>query len=198
MKTLFSVAALLALSSSVRADKIIIIYEEPTYSRRHFYLGAEGLGSVVVNETGPHSFFSSGGGINLFLGGRIHRHLALEFGWSPTFHGQPGSGFGETTTDGLALSAITADLKILPLRGWVQPYVAFGPAGYVLHDWAFHYLGGGGGFQVGGGVDFYVYRHLSFGLKSQYRGAELVDYDPAHDRTFLSMLTFAGNITGHF
>jgi hypothetical protein len=59
------------------------------YARRHFYLGAEGVASIVLNQTGPHELITDGGGVNLFFGGRVHRAVAIEFGWQPTFHSQP-------------------------------------------------------------------------------------------------------------
>jgi hypothetical protein len=171
------------------------------YARRHFYLGAEGVASIVLNQTGPHELITDGGGVNLFFGGRVHRAVAIEFGWQPTFHSQPSDVLVDALgrpANHLALSALTFDLKLFPLRRAIQPYVAFGPAFYVLHDWSAGYIASGPGWQVGTGVDFWLLPVLSLGVKVQYRGAELIDYDSRGDRSYLSMLNTGLNLTGHF
>jgi hypothetical protein len=182
------------------AEPAVILYraEQPVYSRRNFYLGAEAVGSLILNESGPHSFYSHGGGFSAFLGGRVHRNVALEFGWTQTFHGLPGTDFGETVSNGIVLSAITTDVKLFPLYGRVQPFFVIGPAAFIEHDWAFHYFGSGPGFSAGGGIDFYPFKGLALGLKAEYRGAQLYNYDAFRDQTWLSMLDFAGSLTSHF
>lgn len=56
----------------------------------------------------------------------------------------------------------------------------------------------GPGYQVGGGIDFWIGPHFSIGLKIQYRGVALIDYDAYQDNTYLSLLTGAINFTGRF
>jgi Outer membrane protein beta-barrel domain len=197
MRSLLILSSLLVAVPAI-ADEVWIAREPPAYERRHFYLGAEAVGSVLLNETGSRQVFGNGGGVNLFLGGRLSRHAALEFGWSPTFYGQFGNPLPGQVTRGLSLSALSLDLKLYPFLSWVQPYVAFGPSAYVLTDNSMDYLASGGGWQLGGGVDFWLTRHLSAGFKTQYRGIALVDFDGAGSRTYLSLLSFAASLTGRF
>jgi hypothetical protein len=199
-RTLMGLGALFLIvlaAAPAHADEVLVV-RPPNYARRHFYLGAEGVASVFLNQTEPHSFVGDGAGFNLFLGGRVTRHLALEFGWQPTFHGAPGDGLDRPAQDGIGLSALTFDVKLYPLTSWVQPYFTVGPGVYVLTDYMLRPIAGGGGYQIGGGIDFYVLPVLSLGLKAQYRGVTLLDYDPQGDTTYLSMLTIAANVTGRF
>ena len=52
-----------------------------------------------------------------------------------------------------------------------------------------------GGF---GGLDIWLTRHLSLGIRAQYRGVDLIDYDAANDDTFVSMLSAAADLTVRF
>ncbi len=196
-RTLLVLSALLSTvtATSAFADEYYL-HRESVYGRRDFYMGAEGVASVFLNQTGPHSFIGDGGGLNLFLGGRVARHVAIEFGWQPTFHGAPG--VGQPFTQDLGLSALTFDVKLFPIVSWVQPYFAVGPGAYLLTDYSLRPLAAGAGYQIGGGIDFWVLPVLSLGLKAQYRGATLIDYDTQNDSSYVSMLTFAANITGRF
>src|SRR5258708_13014783 len=71
------------VSRPARAEWVWVQRTNP-YARPHFYLGAEGQGVVVLGATGPRSFLDHGGGFDLFLGGRLNRWAALEFGWQAT------------------------------------------------------------------------------------------------------------------
>jgi hypothetical protein len=95
------------------------------------------------------------------------------------------------------LEALTLDLKILFFRGPIQPYVTIGAGGYLLGD-NFSIFAEGGGYQLGGGIDFWLGAHISLGLKAQYRGVGLVDYDSQKDNTYLSLFTGAANLTLRF
>jgi hypothetical protein len=97
----------------------------------------------------------------------------------------------------IGLQALTLDLKILFLRGPIQPCFCVGGGAYLLGD-AFSVFAEGGGYQIGGGIDFWLGTHVSLGLKAQYRGVGLVDYDPQNDNTYLSLFTGALNLTIRF
>jgi opacity protein-like surface antigen len=181
---------------SVRAETVILVRDREPYSRRHFYLGAEAVGVAVVGQTGPRDFIAHGGGFNLFLGGRVHRHVALEFGWQPTFHSWDGRPFA--SGDGLALTALTFDAKFFPIGGPIQPYVSAGVGSYLLSDDRLSLYAEGGGYQLGAGVDFWLGRHFSLGLKAQYRGVGLVNFDRNGNNSYLSLFTAAGNFTARF
>lgn len=205
-RTLWSLVALaaclLVTTSVARADEYVYRSRD-VYSRQHFLLGAEAVGSVMLNQLGGGPrFLSHGGGPNLFLGGRVARHVGLEFGWQPGFHdsynGDPAITLGRDVRDGLALTALTFDVKIFPVGGVIQPYFAVGPSLNFLTDWELRYLAAGPGWQIGGGVDFWVLPVLSIGFKSQYRGFGLRNYDSQGRDGYFSMVTFAANLTGHF
>jgi hypothetical protein len=166
------------------------------YVRPHFYLGAEAVGVVVLNETGPRAFLNNGGGFYFFIGGRLSRHAALELGWQPTFHSDQVNIFDHPVKL-IGLQALTLDLKILFLRGPVQPYFTIGAGAYLLGD-TLSVFAEGGGYQIGGGIDFWLGYHVSLGLKVQYRGVGLVDYDANKDNTYLSLLTGAVGLTIRF
>jgi hypothetical protein len=166
------------------------------WTRSHFYLGASPVGMFVLGETGPRSFLDNGGGFSLFLGARFARFFALEAAWEPTFHNNEVDIFGRPVGT-LGLEALTGNLKIYPARGRVQPYFMAGGGAYLLGD-NLTAFAEGPGYQIGGGVDFWLSPWASLGLKVQYRGVELFDYDRFNDNTYLSLLSAAADVTGHF
>jgi hypothetical protein len=119
--------------------------------RCNTYLGAEAVGSVIVSQTGP-DIFSHGAGVNVYVGFRLHKRLAVEVAWSPIFH-QRSTDVVSFTDQHLAMQSATLDFKFFPLVGRVQPFVTFGPGAYFLAQWTMQYYGGGVGFQAGGGRD---------------------------------------------
>jgi len=178
-------------------------YQEPwvwqrprPFARPHFYLGVAPQAMVVLDQTGPRSFLSTGGGFDLYLGGRGNIRLAMELGWQPTFHNPEYDAFGRRVGR-IEIQAVTFDLKFFPTRGRVQPYFVVGGGGYLLGD-NFDVFAAGPGFQAGAGLDIWLMRHLSLGLRAQYRGVALVDYDPANDDTYISMLSAGADITVRF
>jgi hypothetical protein len=197
-KWLISVIALACVvggSRSARADWVWVQRENP-YARTHFYLGVAGQGVAVLGETGPRSFLSSGGGFDLFLGLRANRWVALEAGWQPTFHNAEVDELGRTVGH-IGLQALTLDVKIYPVHGRVQPYFSVGGGAYLMGD-NFDLFAEGPGFQIGGGVDFWLSRWGSLGLRVQYRGVDMIDYDPQNDDTFISMISAGVDFTARF
>jgi hypothetical protein len=166
------------------------------YARRHVYLGAEAVGVAVLDETGPRAFLDHGGGVRLFVGGRLSRVFALEFAWEPTFHNNEVDIFGRRIGT-IGLEALTVDAKFYPLHHRVQPYIDVGVGAYLLGD-NFSVFAAGPGYQIGGGVDFWLTPHFSLGLKTLYRGVGLIDYDAYRDNTYLSLLSFGADFTGRF
>jgi opacity protein-like surface antigen len=193
----FAVVALAA--SPARADWVWVNRYQNPYVRPHFYLGAEGVGVFTFHQTDHQFLTAGGGGFNVFIGGRLNRWAGIELGWQPTFHNQL---YSQSTDQPngryLALQALTLDLKVYLARGPVQPYVMGGAGLYMLSD-NFNVLTLGPGWQVGGGLDFWLGTHVTLGLRVQYRGVDVQDgFDTAAPRTYLSMLTGGLDLTGHF
>jgi hypothetical protein len=187
------------IPAPAQAQSVVVVPNpEASYARRHFYLGAEGVGVAVLGQSGPREFLSHGGGVNLFLGGRVSRRAAIEFGWQPTFHGRDGAPLAAGDNGGLGFSALTFDVKLFPLLGPIQPYFAAGVGSYFLTDDGMSLYAEGPGYQVGGGIDFWLGRHVSLGLKAQYRGVGMVNYDRQGTNSYLSLFTGAINVTGRF
>jgi len=166
------------------------------YSRPHVYVGAAGVGVAVLDQTGPNAFLDHGGGFELFVGVRFGRLVGLEVNWQPTFHNNQFNAFGEVVNT-LGLQAITADLKLFLAPGFVQPYVTIGGGAYILGD-RFSAIAEGPGWEVGGGVDFWIGPYFSLGLKAQYRGVALISYDLNSDNTYVSLFTGSLNAQVHF
>jgi Outer membrane protein beta-barrel domain len=197
-RTVFAlvIAAFCLAAAPAHAEWVWVNRPYNPYARRHFYLGAQPAGVVVLHETGPRAFLDHGGGVRLFLGGRLSRIFALEFAWEPTFHNNEVDIFGRPIGT-IGLEALTVDAKFYPLHRRVQPYISVGAGAYLLGD-NLSVFAAGPGYQVGGGVDFWLSPHFSLGLKTQYRGVGLVDYDVYRDNTYLSLLTFGVDFTGRF
>jgi hypothetical protein len=190
-------AALSLTPASARAQWVYLPPPPDPYARPHFYLGAEAVGVAVVDQTGPRAFLDHGGGFNLFIGGRFNRVFALEFGWQPTFHNNEVNIFGDRIGT-IGLEALTLDAKLYPFRTRVvQPFFTIGAGAYLLGD-NFAVFAEGPGYQIGGGVDFWIGHHASLGLKVQYRGVALFDYDAYQDNTYLSLITGSANVTVRF
>jgi hypothetical protein len=170
------------------------------YARRHFYIGGSGVGAAVINQTGPEGFIGNGGGFSLILGARLSRHFALEFGWEPTFHNTSQDAaiyLFQNPNHTVGINALTLDGKVYFAQGFVQPYFMFGGGAYLLGD-QLHAVAEGPGYQLGGGIDFWLNPWFTIGGKVQYRGVEFIDYNARNDNTYVSMITAAGDFTAHF
>jgi len=194
-------STVIAFAPPARADWVWVPrHPYNPYARRHFYMGIEGVGAVVLAQSGPRAFLRDGGGFGLFLGGRLSRWFALEFTWQPTFHSSTQDdllAIGQPADARLLLNALTVDGKVFFAHGRVQPFFMFGLGGYFLGD-NVSIFGSGPGYQLGGGVDFWLDPHISIGVKLLYRGIDLIDYDARNDDTYISMFTAAVDFTGRF
>lgn len=188
----FAAATAALASSPARADSA----PDDSYSRSHFYIGFGGAGVAVLDQSGPHTFLQHGGGFDLFLGGRLGKWTALELNWQPSFHENQKDIFGNNIPT-IGLDAITLDVKIFFLHGFVQPYFTAGVGAYLLGD-PFRPNAEGPGYQIGGGIDFWLGHHVTLGIKLQYRGVELYDFDRFGDNTYVSLFNGEGNLGIHF
>ena len=185
------------VQATLPAEPVLVVHSVPEpYARSHLYMGAGGAAVVTLGQSGPRSFLQSGGGFNVFFGGRANRWISLELDWQPTFHSNNQDIFA-TPVSTLNLHALTADIQLHLLRGSIQPYLTAGGGVDVLAE-SGRVLAQGPGFQVGAGVDFWLNRFISLGLKAQYRGAKLYGYNRFDDDTYLSLLNIQAVLAAHF
>lgn len=158
---------------------------EPDYARPGVYVGA-GAHGIEFTDLGLGSGVDSdvGAGFNVFAGYRIHRYVAaeLEFEMFPETD-IDASGFG--TFADLETWAITANAKVFPLNGRLQPFALVGLG--VLHGKLEDSVGLGldesdadFAARFGGGVDAYVTENVVVWVRSTYvlpaGGVDDLDY----------------------
>jgi hypothetical protein len=172
--------------------------------RSGLYLGLGAFGDGVINQANSSvDFLTSGAGYNLMIGFRLSPNFALELGFGEGFHNNVTNAWGDTV-DYLVLSQVTADAKlILPLPGGqIQPFVQGGVGFYVLADAYDSEIASGGGFQLGGGLDFWVNPWWSFGGRLLYHGIQFTSFnEPQVGRSsspFLSTVSLEANAQIHF
>ena len=180
-KVILALVAFVSLAGAARPARAEWVwvnnrYYNP-YARPHFYMGAEAQGIVVLGATGPNAFLDHGGGFDFFLGGRLNRWAALEFGWQATFHNPEVDTFGQQV-DCVGLQALTLDAKFYPVHGRVQPYFSGGAGLYLLGD-SFSVFSEGAGFQLGGGIDFWLSRNISLGMRAHIAASTWSTTTPA-------------------
>lgn len=139
--------------------------------------GSFSLGFEQFDNTEPGDDFDQGFGFDLWAGSRIHPHVGVE-GQLSFLRGFEieGTGIDFNHLNG------TANLKLYPLEGPVQPWVLAGagvgrfereePDGYTLADT-------GGVMRVGAGVDVYLNDHVSLvgGIGYLFTAGDIVDTD---------------------
>jgi len=168
------------------------------------YLGIGAFGDGVINQANSAvDFLTSGAGYNLMLGFRLSPNFALEFGLGQGFHNDVSDAWGDTV-DYLVLSQVTVDAKlILPLPGGqIQPFLQGGVGFYVLADAYDSEIASGGGFQLGGGLDFWLNPWWSVGGRLLYHGIQFTSFnEPEVGRSsspFLSTVSLEANAQVHF
>ena len=176
----------------------------PPLDRSGLYLGLGAFGDGVINQANAAtSFLTSGAGYDLMVGFRLSPNFALELGLGQGFHNTVTDAWGDTV-DYLALNQFTADAKlILPgLGGPLQPFVQGGVGFYVLTDAFSSEIASGGGFQLGGGLDFWLNPWWSVGGRLLYHGIQFTSFtEPQINRSnspFLSTVSLEFNAQIHF
>jgi hypothetical protein len=176
----------------------------PDIDRTGLYLGLGAFGNAIVNQANSGvDFLTSGAGVNLQLGIRLHPNFALEFALGESMHNDVTDAWGNTV-DYLALNYVTADAKfILPASGLpMRPYLQAGLGYYMLADSWSSELASGGGFQLGGGLDFYLNSWWSVGGRLLYHGIQFssVTFPQTGDSKtpFLSTVSLEANVQIHF
>lgn len=162
------------------------------------YVGAALVGTAIVDQSGGPDLVASGTGLRLLGGWRLSQRLALEMGWSTTFH-EAEADFGPDA-DTLVLSGFTGDAKIYLGGGGerVDPFVQGGVGFYLLGGSILDSQSIGSGFQVGPGVDLHVTEDVDITLRALYRGVAMGPPDQRDDDTFLSVLGGEAGISLRF
>jgi hypothetical protein len=176
----------------------------PDIDRTTLYLGLGVFGDAIVNQANSGvDFLTSGGGYNFMLGLRLHQNFAIEFGVGEGFHSGVSDAWGNTV-DYLALNQLTVDAKvILPMLGlpW-RPYLQGGFGYFMLTNAFDDELASGGGFQLGGGIDFWLNPWWSVGGRVLYHGIKFSSFTYAQtgqpNSPFLSTMSFEANVQIHF
>lgn len=142
------------------------------------YLGGSlAIGVEQFNDVPSGDDYDEGFGFDIWAGSRISRHVGVE-GQLSYIQGfeLKGTGIDFNHLNG------TANLKLYPFDGKVQPYVLAGAGvgrfeleesdGYTLSDT-------GGVMRVGGGVDFYLNKHIALvsGIDYLFTAGDIVDND---------------------
>ncbi|HEY3355453.1 MAG TPA: outer membrane beta-barrel protein [Polyangia bacterium] len=172
----------------------------PAIDRPGVSLGFAGMGNFVVNQANApvNGFIDQGGGFGIFVGFRVAPMLALELGYALNIH-NPVQDPSGVTIDALLLHAGTFDLKlIIPTPSNVRPFLQVGIGVYELASYAdsTNYVTGVG-FQLGGGLDVWLNRGLSIGVRALYHGISFTD-NIGTDKPFLSTVSLEGNLQFHF
>lgn len=176
--------------------------ERPYRPRLHFGIGVHGASILDDSNSGSDSNFDTGGGFSLDFGWRLGSSFSLDLGLSTSFHD---SLSGLETAN---LTSITVDGRFF-LGDWnqrLQPYLQAGLGAYVLSYDNSDNTYSGPGFQLGGGIDFYLSRGVSIGAKLLYRGAFLQrDYYDYYgdsyysgDTSFVSSFVYGADVKFHF
>lgn len=137
------------------------------------YVGIGGGGFGVLGGRGPYEYLRSGGFGSLYLGLNFAHRWALEFAFLGSVHDEEFS----YEPQSLMMWGLTLDLRFNLVRpSWHHrfvPYLQAGLGAYGLVSDNYEgsqSLAEGGGFQLGGGLDIYLARWLTFGVRVLYRG----------------------------
>jgi len=168
------------------------------FERRHAYLGAQAVFFGRLGETAERDYLGSGGGFEITLGGRVHRRVALELNWLSSFQSDR-SGLYPGNAHVMVINGVTFDTRIFFLtRGRFQPYATVGGGAYILGKGFASYEGVGPGFEGGGGIDFWLSKHVTLGLNAKYRGIGLINAGPLNEDNYISVITLGGDVTARF
>lgn len=212
LMTVAAMALLLALPEEANAQYYRPARPQFGYRHRpHGYIGGQLMGLAVANQTNSeYSYLGHGGGGGLFGGFRMSPYFAIEGNWTVSYHGDQ---FADNSpyydaVQSFYVMTFTADAKIfIPTFGPIEPYfqagIGYAYTGATYNDswgnnnsavWA-----SGPTFRVGGGLDFYLGRNISFGGRLLYNGYYFSPTDqPNVDSNFISGVSLDVNVAFHF
>jgi len=172
------------------------------------YMGIGVVGDFIAEGRNDLTrIINSGGGLDLFLGFRFNRYLAMEFGYVGTVHSiddQLVKADQWGNYDSGILHGVTLDAKVflIPKSRRIEPFAQVGGGGYAFVRKGFEHADlGGGGFHLGGGVDIRFNRSIAIGIRALYKGIYMdngTDYMPATDSAYFNQFTAEANLQLHF
>jgi hypothetical protein len=169
------------------------------------FVGFGGFGTLALAQSGGVEYLRHGGGLAVFGGVHLGRIVDLHFGFDASFHNPASDCVGRgpyvwCDTNFLILETLHADLKLrIPTHSRVVPYFQVGGVLAWIGRQDYPTDAVGGGFEIGGGIDFWLARPVTFGIHALYRGLAMGDYDTRTGTdTFLSLLQLGGDFTFHF
>jgi hypothetical protein len=165
-----------------------------------WYAGVGVVGTSILDQSGGPETLRTGGGVSAWLGVNLSSALSVELGWLGSFHNpQTYSTYYGRDTSFLVLEGVTADAKIHLGRGPIDPYLQGGVGVYFLGDSAVGFADSvGPGYQLGGGIDLWVGRHVTLGGRALYRGIAMGPPDGGPADTFVHAATVEGSVAFHF
>jgi opacity protein-like surface antigen len=197
--------------------------------RIHFYAGAQATGIGIIAEKTDYQaggyLGRGGGGGGLFAGVRLGPFFALEANWNITYHKVAEDWttgctydycYGARYWSAFHLQTVDLNGKIhIPTRGPIEPYVQLG-IGYAFlgisweDDWNAYYtehgdyiFASGFGFNIGGGLDFWLSPFVSLGGRLLYKGVRFgepqkVASTVTYYSNFANAINVDLNVTLHF
>jgi hypothetical protein len=210
-----ALAGVLLLLTSSQADAQY--YRRRTYYARPHYHAQVGvalypyglyggfglLAMYPIKQQGGPEQLEKGAGFTLYGGWHATERLSLELGWLESFHNpvEVNSWWG-SEVDYLVLDGWTLDARIHLGGGRgsdrVDPYVEGGLGLYALSSENFGLDSVGTGFQLGGGLDFYLAPWFTIGARARYHGISMGPPDGGRDDLFISAASLEGNLALHF
>ncbi|MBW2735434.1 MAG: outer membrane beta-barrel protein [Deltaproteobacteria bacterium] len=166
----------------------------------HIYIGGQlmGIGAVAQSAFEADRYLGRfGGGIGLFAGSRLGPRVALEGNWTFALHDEALVDMLPSENQSIYLMTVTADIKIYqPTSSPMEPYLQLGgglllSGSIALDDRDVNTPSGfsvGATFTLGGGLDIWVTKHLSFGGRVLYRGLALGEPRDDQDQRFRNLV----------
>jgi hypothetical protein len=167
------------------------------------FIGVSGFGTIRAHQDGGVEYLHHGGGVGLFGGLDLGRFFGIEIGYDASFHNPVTTctaAYAWCDANYLLLETLHLDAKLhLPTGTRVMPYLQGGLVASWIGRTDSLTDATGGGFEAGGGIDFWLSRHGTFGIQALYRGLAMSDYATyTGTGTYLSLVTVGGNFTAHF
>ncbi len=182
-----------------RPRRAVELMYEPMF---HLGIGVHGTSVFADSDSGITNGLASGAGFDVGFGWRVAPSFSLDFNWMMSFHDAGEQSAGPEA----ALMHFSMDGRffLTDRSRQTQPYILAGIGAYILgrDSWEFDTLSGIG-FQLGGGVDFFISKHVSIGGKLLYRGAYLDNAESSWpgfptETAWLSAFSYGGDLKFHF